>query len=1356
MRGPAYQCSVPPCASQPRGARRWCGVAAPPDISNVAPWPAQPLSGLLRPCERPILITGAGVSAGCGLPTASGLAHWLRAQDFAQDVDLAPIDAHGDGGHPGYVATAILNRDPSRRGRLLQAVAAHIAAAQAAATHSRVLQAIAATPVGVVLTLNYDTLIEDAARAKGLTAHSLAIRDIPELINDHLYQPDGALRVVHLHGITDDPGSLVLDHDSYMRQANENEVKELVAVLTAHHNLCAVGTQLEEDYLGAVMLARRPTRPRHVIVCDVDLAERVRSDTAGIRAGRHNWLACGYPVGAHDVLEAFCEQLVTCEDGGLSAGLVIPTATADTDTTYARRRLVARDEVKEDSELSVELQLQFGDLAAYEEKVLEQEQLSIVIGPPGSGKTRLLQEAARRGPAREQPVLLRLRDVRDVVGEPEPLFAAWLSSAVTLSGDPVNVEDVLDGRIRAWVLLDGLDEAPLEHRRPLALTIERLARAYPQQRFTVTSRPVAALGDLSSVWRIFDLLCDDQWQQDFLQANGIDAGEFWTALADAGAQLQALLQVPFFLRGAARLIRAGEPVDDAMQIALALLDQAIEADEQLAVVRAAAKVWLARVALVLQLSGTVTVGHDALRALAAQHDLGDPAALADLLAGRSLLAASADRWAFTHRLFAESLVAEWLLAQPPLDWLDAAAPQAGRWSAVLDHWKAPLQMLASRSDGWREAIATRDPRFAARATPVSASVDERFAAARLLWRRAIEWDIWIDPLRRDADTVSDGVVVAQRLRAGGLEQLEDEIRAALGDASRFARGNAIDMLSAIPVDDTAAILADVLRNDDDSVVRRSAASAARRLELSELADLVVERARRPEDEAEATDMASVALYLVRAEDKLAVATSIVEAGNTYVRDYLVLEDAPLADRLAWLAVRATADRAANYSVARELARTTPSADGGDAEIAGEIGYVAALVASRDAGVLDFVRSRPEAAEGIVRALREQHLSGWEIARLLMACGTDALRAAGADDQTLAAVAAWEQAAARPAPEVEPGTEPEPTPPADLAAVLRLPVEQRRAELIRSAVRDRANGVDLSPDDRVGLRETLDQWWGENDLREAVQVSGSQAQLASWALVVLRFAPAVSLTVADHRWIQVATCGWLLSPQIAWLRGQASRARLDQAVDAAPPDLRVLTDLLQIGAGLDLVSVGERMLDADEDRTDDATLRQAGQALAAAQAADTLTMLSDKSDRWKTTLQRYRAAAGVLEAQLDELEALAERLQAGEPQDRFALEWMDAIHDPRALPALETVLVAAGSAPAPEAYPDITVPVLGAISGIGDAAAVDLLDRVARERSYRGAQFLVDDRDRLIQLRLELPAQGAARQRAEALDLPPSE
>ncbi len=475
------------------------------------------------------------------------------------------------------------------------------------------------------------------------------------------------------------------------------------------------------------------------------------------------------------------------------------------------------------------LQVEFGDLTAHGETSLEREQLAIVVGPPGSGKTRLLQELARR-PGADRVLLLRLRDVRDAVGEPEALLRRWLEAAAALAGEPVAIENVLAGQVRIWLLLDALDEVPLERRRAVAEAIEMLSRTFPQHRFTVTSRPVAALADLSPTWRVFDLVCDRRWRSEFLAANEVEEERFWAELAPAGPRLESLLRVPFFLRGAVHLLERGQTVTDAMQIALALLDESLQADDSLAPLGAAPRAWLKRVALLQQLSGGGSIGDEALEALAAdQGGLGDLAVLTDLLASRSLLAASSGRWTFTHRLFGEALAAEQLLAEPPEPWLDCVAPETGGWSAVLDQWSATMAMVLFRSAEWRGQVASRDPRFAARATPPDAPGEERLAAASLLWRRAAEWEVWIDPVSTGPAT-TDAEVIAALDRGGDLDPLLRDVKSGLGAPSRYVRGNAVDVLAAVEPPDAAGLFGEVLADDPDQVVRRAAASAARSLE----------------------------------------------------------------------------------------------------------------------------------------------------------------------------------------------------------------------------------------------------------------------------------------------------------------------------------------------------------------------------------------------------------------------------------------------------------------------------------------------------------------------------------------------
>lgn len=1027
----------------------------------------------------------------------------------------------------------------------------------------------------------------------------------------------------------------------------------------------------------------------------------------------------------------------------------VPIGTAPLNGDYTRRRLIARDEVREDSSLAPELQLEFEGLEAYEERSLGREQLAVVVGLPGSGKTSLVQALAKEEGGIERAVMLRLRDLRDVVGEPDLLLRRWLERGSVLAGEPVSIGDVLAGGTRVWMLLDGLDEAPLELRGPLAAAIERLSAHYPQHRFTVTSRPVAALADLSEVWRVFDLLCDDSWRSDYLRNIDVDEEEFWASLGPAAPRLRSLLRIPFFLRGAVELREAGREIDGALQISLALLERALAADAQLATLGNAPREWLLRVALLQQLSGTTVVGEQALAALAAEFGLGDPVLLTDLLASRSLLATSEGGWTFTHRLFGEALVAEHLLEEDPRRWIDCVAPEVGGWSAVLDQWTAPLQMALDRSGEWRAEIGSRDRHFAARATPPDAPPKERLAAASDLWHRALEWDVWVEPVGWQ-EAASDAAVIVDLIRGGGADPLLEEIRGALDAPSRYARGNAVDVLAAVPVDDIAEVLAGVIESDEDAVVRRSAATAARWLNLVEVRDQVIRQAASSTNDVEAVEMAATAIALVPPERRLAVAEEIAAAGNSSVWVAARSAGLPATDHLIVLERLLKEESASQALLVGDLAQlVTELGDGLAPETVEQFAYLATLLRASDAEVLEFAATRPEeSARGVVRALDEGELSPWEKVPLLDAIIPAALELAGAEPAVAEAYAEGAQ------PEIHRAVDrPEPAPsPPRLDAVLRLAEPERRARLARLVSFERDEVDDLGDEETEALRQTLDRWWGEADLRAAVKTEGPRADIEPWAAVMLSFGAAAQLALDDERWIQVATCSWLFRPQLDWLALQATQERVDRAADGAT-GVRVLADLARVAGGFDLHVVLSRLEAAPLDDAVEADLIRAGEEVGRVAGLTGLERLAAADARWSALLLPQLAAAGSLDAQLAELEELVATLESGQRVSSVELLWLPAIRDRKALPMLERALVAAGVSEPQGTHHSLTLPILGAIKAVGGLASVRALDAVARQRPYDGAQFLIADRDRALQAVLGPAAEPAAESLGQSLRLP---
>jgi hypothetical protein len=217
---------------------------------------------------------------------------------------------------------------------------------------------------------------------------------------------------------------------------------------------------------------------------------------------------------------------------------------------------------------------------------------------------------------------------------------------------------------------------------------------------------------------------DENWQRAFLAHAGTSIEALRALLGPAQPVVEPLLTIPFFLRRLVDLADAGLEAavahGDALGVVLTLLNEQINADPNLKLVRPAVGSWLGRVALLMQLTGRRTVALEDVRPLTADLELGDIDLLTSRLASRSLLEEAADRWSFGHRIFSEALVADTLTREAPGEWLDIVAPVFDGRSAVREDWLAPLDLVCARNGAWREALRRRDEVTVARLTPSSA------------------------------------------------------------------------------------------------------------------------------------------------------------------------------------------------------------------------------------------------------------------------------------------------------------------------------------------------------------------------------------------------------------------------------------------------------------------------------------------------------------------------------------------------------------------------------------------------------------------------------------------------------------
>lgn len=1283
----------------------------------------------------------------------------MRALPLASGIDFGTLpDAHCR--NPLWVAQQIVRTSPSSRAELHRAVAERIADLEAAAVPSAALGSLASTQnqPALVLTLNYDRMVENAARAAGRQAITMGIDEIPSLLNDGLYRHDDTLRVLHLHGSLDDPPEeLVLDAAAYTARADDQRVRDLFVALLPFFNLCIIGTSFEEQYLATVLQARRPVQPRHVIVCDAAVAGRILDGTSPLTSDIHNILVCDYPADEHAVLDPFCERLVRCiPEAEFDATIAHAMSAAPSiDQLYEPRRFVdpsdrTRSEI-EDPEIAMAL----GRYRALDEDELRAESRAVVIGPPGGGKSSLLEHLASSPSAGERAVLVRLRDVRQMFGEPLHLLAEWMAAGTVLDGGgPIATEALAAGTLRVHLLLDGLDELPGEDRLRIAATIVRIGAALPDQRLTVSSRPSTALEVFAEPWRQLELLCDAQWRSGLLARGQVNERDIADRLGPLYRVFEPLLRVPLFLRGMLDLMTADQIPTDGLDLALTLLRRILDEDPQLRAFGTTLEFWLTRVALTMALGASVTLSSDQLRELAAGLELGDPAELAELLANRSLLLAAGDEYAFHHRVFGEALVANHLLTEEPQTWLDVMAPRVdGQYAILRDDWAGVAELLLPRSEEWRTAMATRDPRAAARATPVDASRRDRARAARYLWTRAQQLEVWIDRCE-PARTRSDGDIVSSLIRSGGLKGLAKEVRSAVFDGSRFQRGNAVEVVVEARLTGAEALLRRVLVDDADSVVRRAAASGARRLRLRELLGPLERRALSPEDEAEATDLASVVLTLTPPRERIDVALRLTLAGNREVHDWKVVEGLSPAEQLRWLALRSRRGGAEDWWVREHLDALIEALPRLTRHQQAQLGRVLAYAGTRATSAVTFLKSHPNAAIGLIDAIDARTVEPYEIIELLVASGSVVLAKHGASTKVLQHVRMWEQAREQRPPLIEPPEKPRPEQ-KTLSQVMAIDNPNERlffllkqdGQLVRQV-------ADASPSTRAQMETTLDDLWGEQDLRDGVESREDGATIAAWAQAVLQYGPALGWSLEEGRWTQVATCGWLWEPQVTWLRAQAHPGSMSHALSSHPGP-RAIGDLAALAGDHDLTDLVSVVVAHPPDWSYAWSIDQIVQRLVKARRSDLLRRLADHAPWLADRVRPSLAASGDVTAQREQLEALLSQLASGSRPDRHSLDWVDAIEEePLFALVAEAIPLAAslrheGESP----FEDIAPRLQAAAERIDLTATLALYDRFISTRAWTGAQFLVERRDHLIQELCIARGQHVARTVAGSLGLP---
>lgn len=214
---------------QNRCVTAWTAVGVPERAGSESISVPDFLMELTRARETLIPFVGAGLAVDAGAPSSAALIEALvtaAGEPYQADMD--------------FFATA--DRLASDLGEewIQRQVAELVSQATLAPTPA--LMALAKTASGLIITTNYDDAIEVSAQEIGIPVVSTTLRDF----RPALKPPEGALVVVHLHGVASQPDSIVLTEASYQRILTDEAAQLVLRARGISGRLLFVGHSLAE------------------------------------------------------------------------------------------------------------------------------------------------------------------------------------------------------------------------------------------------------------------------------------------------------------------------------------------------------------------------------------------------------------------------------------------------------------------------------------------------------------------------------------------------------------------------------------------------------------------------------------------------------------------------------------------------------------------------------------------------------------------------------------------------------------------------------------------------------------------------------------------------------------------------------------------------------------------------------------------------------------------------------------------------------------------------------------------------------------------------------------------------------
>jgi hypothetical protein len=409
--------------------------------------------------ERVTLVVGAGLASQAGAPSSAEL---VRALCVSADRPIPSGDL--------FDVADLLARERSE-GWVQEQVARVIAEAELLPTP--VLMALGKCGSRLILTTNYDLAIEVSAQAAGLPVETLTLTETAVAMQ----ASSAVLRVLHIHGVTSRPETIVLTSASYAVAGKDERLATVTrwaavqnVLLFVGHSLAPKEGHLRRDIRWARELldeAKTLVDRRHLLLTGVqdptDPAVPAEAEDLLVGAGVHR-VVFADPRGEHAYTSAAAYVVAGPAVADLADRLsAVPDERID--RHYVPMVVARAEEVATENARGRFLARTFAGRAMSATDLDDLERRMLLVAGGGHGKTQELYRIGRRStlPAMYKTISSVDPGVRGQ--QADAVFVSWMTDALGFA--PVTPRLTVERlREHAFVfLLDGLDGPSRRSRR---------------------------------------------------------------------------------------------------------------------------------------------------------------------------------------------------------------------------------------------------------------------------------------------------------------------------------------------------------------------------------------------------------------------------------------------------------------------------------------------------------------------------------------------------------------------------------------------------------------------------------------------------------------------------------------------------------------------------------------------------------------------------------------------------------------------------------------------------------------------------------------------------------------------------